>query len=347
MQENYISKNIRSLYRRRLLAPVLYLIFVASLCGFLPISSVIAPTKLSGNSDLETLYQKKEVFVSGSFDNLKFTGYTMTRFHRTVGYFYYIRNPNEKTCSILLLSPNTCEQGIPELTHVDIYGKIISADASYQTLLTNLSDDLSWTDDGIRAKTDTYYLSEPDFQYGFGIFLLAALAGSSVIALLSILLSVLYILKPHLSPPCQTLIHFGKPKKLLASAEQELATLPQLATEDMFITEHFFIETSRYGTAIVPIQEIIWIYKHSTLHKLFWYHFSITYTLHIVANKHVSIRCPKNMKSDIDGIMDYLAEANHAILVGFSEENRRKAGAVQRQFRNRRKQNDGGASDEP
>ena len=30
------------------------------------------------------------------------------------------------------------------------------------------------------------------------------------------------------------------------------------------------------------------------------------------------------MKSDIDGIMDYLAEANHEILVGFNEENRLK-----------------------
>ena len=58
-------------------------------------------------------------------------------------------------------------------------------------------------------------------------------------------------------------------------AEEELATLPQLATEDMFITEHFFIEISTDGIAFVPIQEIIWLYKHSTLHKFFWYHFSI------------------------------------------------------------------------
>ena len=35
------------------------------------------------------------------------------------------------------------------------------------------------------------------------------------------------------------------------------------------------------------------------------------------------------VKSDIDGIMDYLAEANHNILVGFSEENRLKVEAVQ------------------
>ena len=36
------------------------------------------------------------------------------------------------------------------------------------------------------------------------------------------------------------------------------------------------------------------------------------------------IQCPKNLKSNIDGIIDYLSEANHNILVGFTEENRRK-----------------------
>ena len=40
-------------------------------------------------------------------------------------------------------------------------------------------------------------------------------------------------------------------------------------------------------------------------------------------------KCPKNQKSDIDGIMDYLSEANHDILVGFSEENRRKVEVIQ------------------
>ena len=126
------------------------------------------------------------------------------------------------------------------------------------------------------------------------------------------------------SPACRRLRLFGKPAVLLAQAEEELATLPQLATEDMFITEHYFIVLANYGVAVVPIQEIIWIYKYSTLHKILWHHFSISYTLHITANKHVYIQCPKNMKSDIDGIIDYLSEANHEILVGFNEENRLK-----------------------
>ena len=141
-------------------------------------------------------------------------------------------------------------------------------------------------------------------------------------ATFSILSFLLYLRFPYLAPCLRQLSHFGRPKELLALAEEELLTLPQLATEDMYITEHFFIETSNYGIAIVPISEIVWIYKHSTLHKFFWYHFSISYTLHITANHHVYFQCPKNIKSDIDGIIDYLSEANHNILVGFNEENR-------------------------
>ena len=128
---------------------------------------------------------------------------------------------------------------------------------------------------------------------------------------------------------CDLIICLGDLTDSEPTHEEELATLPQLATEDIFITEHFFIFTSNYGNAIIPIKEIIWIYKYSTMHKFFWYHFSITYTLHISASKYLYLQCPKNIKSDIDGIIDYLSEANHDILVGFSEENRLKAQEIQ------------------
>lgn len=332
MQENYehyISRNIKSLYRKRLIAPILYLIVALTLWITLPILSVIFPTELSHISDMNNLYREKDVFVSSTLENLKFTGYTKTQFTRTVGYFYYMDNPDKNECCIVLLSPATCEQGLPEIEKVTIRGKILSADTNYNALLENLSQDLSWTSSGIRSKVNTCYLSEPDFRYNSGLFLLIVLAGGTIFAVTSIILCILFILRPDFAPPCQKLRHFGKPKELLALAEEELATLPQLATEDMFITEHFFIETSKYGIAIVPIKEIIWIYKHSTLHKLFWYHFSISYTLNITANKHLYIHCPKNIKSDIDGIIDYLAEANHDILIGFSEENRQKIHDIQ------------------
>lgn len=329
MQENYehyISRNIKSLYRRRLIGPLLYLVFATMVWGALPVASAAFPAKLAQVSDLAKMHAGKNVYVSASLSGLKFTGYTKTQFNRATGYFYYIDSPSQDECCIVLLSPSTCEQGLPEIEEVTIRGKILASDASHEALLDNLASDLSWTVPGIRSKTSSYYLSEPDFRYGLGMSLFVLLAGSCVMAMCNALLFLLFMKRPDLSPPCLKLRHFGKPKDLLALAEEELATLPQLATDDMFITEHFFIEISKYGIAIVPIQEIVWIYKHSTLHKLFSHHFSISYTLHIIAKHRVSIDCPKNIKSDIDGIIDYLSEANHDILVGFSEENRKKAG---------------------
>lgn len=325
--EHYITNNIKAYYKRRLFAPIVYLLLVVILWYSFSLSDLLSPHLLPEEYTLGAAYQEDLEYVQAELSNLKFTGYTQTTLGSTSGYYYYTLRNGE--CIIVLLSPKTCEQGLPNIELKTFTGKIIKGSPSFERLLSNLSNDLNWTATGIQSKVANYYLSEPDYNKPLNMFLFAVIFATGGYAALSIILFILYICFPFLSPPCQDLALFGNPKKLLAQAEEELATLPQLATEDMFITEHFFIETSIYGNAIIPIDEIIWIYKYSTLHKFFWYHFSISYTLHISANKHLYIQCPKNMKSDIDGIIDYLSEANHNILVGFNEQNRLKVEEIQ------------------
>lgn len=325
--DHYISKNIKAFYKRRLAAPILYLIVLLLAWHFFSLSSVFSPDILSEDTSLETAFRNDEQYVSTTLSDLKFTGYTQSLFGHTNGYYYYTMRAGE--CVIVLLSPNTSVEGLPSIEEVTIQGKITKGNENFDTLLSNLSTDLNWTENGIRNKVSSYYISEPGFNHVGNRILFASIFITGLYALLCIVLSVVYMYFPVLSPVCQDLALFGNPKKMLEQAEEELATLPQLATEDMFITEHYFIETSIYGNAIVPIDQIIWIYKYSTLHKFFWYHFSISYTLHISANKHLYIQCPKNIKSDIDGIIDYLSEANHNILVGFNEKNRLKVQEIQ------------------
>lgn len=325
--DHYISKNIKAFYKRRLAAPIIYLIVLILAWHFFSLSAVFSPDTLPDDTSLETAFRGGKQYISTTLFDLKFTGYTQSIFGHTNGYYYYTMRDEE--CIIVLLSPNTSEEGLPSIEEVTIKGKISKGNENFDTLLSNLSTDLNWTENGIRNKVSSYYISEPGFNHVGNWILFAAIFITGIYALLCIVLSVIYMFFPVLSPACQDLALFGNPKKMLEQAEEELATLPQLATEDMFITEHFFIETSVYGNAIVPIDEIIWIYKYSTLHKFFWYHFSISYTLHISANKHLYIQCPKNIKSDIDGIIDYLSEANHDILVGFNEKNRLKVQEIQ------------------
>lgn len=318
--EHYISRNIKAFYRKRLFSPLVYLALLVVLWFIFPLGNILFPATITTESSFRSIYQSGDRYAKATFTNLKFTGYTSKKYNNTDGYFYYGIWNDE--CVIVLLSPSTCEEGLPAIDSVTVTGKILKSNDSYKALLAKLSSALDWTETGITNQLPGYFFSEPDYNLLSTFFLFIVYFGTCVYTLLCFAIYTIYIHFPHLAPPCQNLIVFGHPKQMLEEAEEELATLPQLATEDMFITEHYFIMTSPYGNAIVPISEMLWIYKHSTLHKFLWYHFSISYTLHITARKHFYVHCPKNIKSDIDGIMDYLAEANHNILVGFSEENR-------------------------
>lgn len=330
MAENYnhyISKHIKSVYKRRLLSPIIYLVILLILWLALPLQNLLFPQEITEVSDLSKYQRQKSSYVQATLTDLYFTGYTNTLFGQKTGYYYYTMWDDK--CVIVLLSPQTCEEGLPTIDSAHIRGRVLAGNKAFDALLDSLAEDLNWTSTGISSKISPYFIREPAFKSIPSAVFLIVYFLTGLYALFRLIADILYIFFPVLSPPCQQLARFGKPSVLLAQAEEELATLPQLATEDMFITEHYFIELANYGIAIVPIQEMIWIYKHSTLHKFLWYHFSISYTLHITANKYLYIQCPKNMKSDIDGIIDYLAEANHDILVGFNEKNRLKVQEMQ------------------
>jgi len=325
--EHYITRNIRAFYKRRLFSPICYLLLLLILWFIYPLGEMLAPTEFTSTDTLQGAYDADVRYVDVTFTDLTFTGYTTKRLGATNGYWYY--GVKEDSCYIVLLTPHTCEHGLPSIEKASTTCRIVKGRNVYDKLLTSLSEDLEWTKEGIHRQLSDYYFSEPDCNSSANVLLFLVYFGTMFFAIISIIRYVTFIFMPGLSPTCQNLVVFGNPFEQLAEAEEELATLPQLATEDMFITEHYFIMTSPYGNAIVPIKEMLWIYKYSTLHKFLWYHFSISYTLHISANKHFYIQCPKNMKSDIDGIIDYLSEANHDVLVGFTEENRMKVQAKQ------------------
>ncbi len=329
--EHLITRSIKTYYKNRLFAPIIFLVGLLIISIIFPVGHMLFPrTYTEEGTSLYELYNHNETYARFNLKNLYFTGYTSKWLDNTRGYYYYTMINSE--CVIVLLDPDTCEQGSPTIEELSIKGKILYDSEAARTLLSNLARDLNWNEDGILSTVSSYTISEPDatglISQAFEVFFVLF----GVYSIISIMLCCLFIALPVWSVPVQKTRAYGKPAEILAEAEEELATLPQLATEDMFITEHYFIETSSFGVAIVPIDAIIWIYKYSTMHKFLWHHFSITYTLHITAGKRHYIKCPKNIKSDIDGIMDYLAEANHNILVGFSEENRLKVEEIQNDF---------------
>ncbi len=339
--DNLIKKNIRICYLKRTRLPAILLVVLIVMWFIFPFSDIAFPLPINETDDLATVYNEKSTCVSTTLEKLYFTGYTSSVFSRPNGYYYY--TVRDGCILIVLLSPSTCNEGLPNIDSVTVKARITKPGKSYDQLLFNLSSDLSQingnvsnvasdlslTTKGFLSLMEVVYLDEVAIN-GISTYILMFLyVAGALYTFISFLTNLAYAIFPRIAPPVRRLRRFGNPSALLDKAEHELSTLPQLATEDMYITKNFFIELSNEGIAIVPIKEIIWLYKHSTLHKFLWYDFVISYTLHIHGNKHFYLRCPKNIKSDIDGIMDYLAEANHDILVGFNEENRIKAQQIQ------------------
>lgn len=317
--EHYIRKRIRHIYRKSLIFPVVFLVLLIALYFWTNISSVVFPQPIGTASN--------KAYGTVDLEDLRFTGYTETVFGAVNGYYYYTIKDN--ACYLVLLSPQTCEQGLPFISYAMIRCKLTPLSETQQTVLASLSKDLGWTESGIKSSFAPLYFNEPDYHYTATVVLFVLMIIFGAHALYDIITALLYIRFPHMSPMIHPLSKFGNAKVILERAEEELLTLPQLATDDLFITEHYFIGVTDRTVAVIPIREIIWVYKHSTLHKFLWYHFSISYTLSITARKHIYIHFPKNTKTDIDGIIDYLSEANHKILVGFSEENRLQVQAMQ------------------
>ena len=324
--DHLITKKIRSTYGRRLASPIIYCMFLVIVWFYTPMQSLMHPMEVSEQAQIGALADSGCQYISTTLHHLNFTGYTQSKFGMVTGYYYYTMR--DDGCYLVLLSPRTCEEGLPQINEVSIRAGIRRQPESYTLLAARLAEDLDWTTAGFSNTVSDCIISEPGFGRISSLLLLTCFFVSGAYALLSIVLFSLYALFPLLSPASRQLGLYGKRSELLAQAEEELATLPQLATEDMFITEHYFIAFANKVVTVIPIKEIVWIYKHSTLHNILWYHFSISYTLHITANKHLYIQFPKNMKSDIDGIIDYLSEANHNILVGFNEKNRKAVQAM-------------------
>ena len=71
--EHYITQNIKAFYKRRLLTPILYLIFLLVLWFVLSLSAPLFPDTLDAPDTLESTYRRHEEYISATLSDLKFT----------------------------------------------------------------------------------------------------------------------------------------------------------------------------------------------------------------------------------------------------------------------------------
>lgn len=306
-QTAVITSSIRRLYQKRLLLPVIYLLFLAVVWFAAPISQLVFPHEVSSETPVHELGATRSRYILTTLTNLRFTGYTQKILGYTNGYYYYTFQDGQ--CIFVLLAPATCQKGKPDIARLKIRAHMIHHFEEYDTLTQLLAEDLDWTASGIKSLTPDYLLSEPGFHKLLSLVLLIFYFASGAYAIAGLILYAVYILFPLLAPPCRKLGLYGNAKELLAKAEQEVSCCMHADDRMMFFTEHFFIAMTDESIVIVPIQEIHEFYKRSTVHRFFSRHFSVSYTLHMTAAKQEPIQFSNVPESDISYIL-YAFHAN-------------------------------------
>ena len=75
--EHLITRSIKTYYKNRLYAPIIFLIVILALAIFFPVGHMIAPrTYDEEDISLYQLYNQKELYGKFNLKNLYFTGYT-------------------------------------------------------------------------------------------------------------------------------------------------------------------------------------------------------------------------------------------------------------------------------
>lgn len=111
--------------------------FACSSLDRISLGAMLRYAQLSDNTKIADAYKNHHRYVRMTFTDLKFSGYTCETYGQTRGYYYYTTQKNN--CGIILLTPHTCEEGLPTIDRLTVTSRIVKGKESYLALLSQLS----------------------------------------------------------------------------------------------------------------------------------------------------------------------------------------------------------------
>lgn len=318
-----IYHKIRIISLKRLIYAAVMLLITAGIFYFIPFFDLVWPAQIADPAGIIDLYQNDITYVELTADALYYSGYDYVENGRTTGSFYY--NLYDGTCIFFLLSNAQCNNRQEVLTDVPVKARLQSGGKLLSELIQNMSADLGWTAQGLSSASSRIMINAVDYLLFKNIAFLAVSLLVFIVSLLVFLNVLSYLIFPVLHPACFRLRRYGPAKEQIAQAEEELHKPPVLKAGIFTVTDHYLIAASKIQLYILPLDQIVWVYKHSSLHRLRFKRLRITYTLRVVANKKLTMIASVQPKEDVDAVIECISQRNPDVLVNYSRDNERLA----------------------
>lgn len=316
MKKRMITKTIRRIYVAKLIPAFLFLIFIGYLLYQYPFEDIL-PTRIHSVTALLNEDKSNQEFIEITVPTLFYTGYDEMKNSKKVGSYYYTFI--DDTCVFFLLSNKSDRPQATKLSNVTFKAKQIKDTVRINELREYLTADLLWTKEELTKISSDYLISEPDAFYLQGYFLLVFIILSGSYSIISIISSVFFTVAPFYSPFCKFMAPSSK-RNALQTANYEYSSNRLFHCDNTTITQNYLIELDKYNVEVIPLDQIIWIFKYSTISR--WNGISYNIVIHTTYGK---LKIKNKQKFEADSILTYLNDYPLPILIGYSKENEKNA----------------------
>lgn len=316
MKKQMITKTIRRIYIAKLIPAFLFLIFIGYLLYQYPFKDILFPTRLHSVNALLSVDKSNQEFIEVTVPTLYYTGYDDVKNSKRIGSYYYTFL--DDTCVFFLLSNKADRPLDTELSNITLRAKQMKDTARVNELREYFATDLLWTKEELTKLSYDYLISEPDAFYVQGYFLLAFIVLTGCYSMVSIISSIFFIIAPFYSPFCKFMA-FGNKRMALQMADYEHSFNRLFHCDKTTITKNYLIELDAYKVEVIPLEHIIWIFKHSTISR--WNGISYHLVIHTTYGK---LKIKNKQKFEADSILNYLNDYPLPILIGYSKENEKQ-----------------------
>lgn len=316
-------KDIKKQIRKISIKKSIYSFFVLLLAGFvfykIPFYDALKPTVIEEPSGIEELYKNGNTYIEMTTDTLYYTGYDYTENGKVLGSYYY--NLYDGTCIFYLLTPSQSKQKAEEISQVHIKAKLQNGGKLLTKLIKKMAQDLSWTAQGLSAVSSRILINGVEYLLFKTVCLMAVAILLLIVTTVVFINWIIYIINPLTYPACLKLRRYGSVKRQIQEAEKELNQNVLLKKENFYITEHYFIEWSKDQIRILPLNKMVWAYKHSSFHHFRIHKEKVTYTLRIIGSKSIHFVSSFHPKENVDAILECLKKEQPHMLIGYTRKN--------------------------
>jgi len=332
MNCNTIKKKIRFSSFIQIILPIIPILLCAFLFSKVPFETIFFPKSIIANDSrplgesLLSVTDGSLKYYSITFPELHYTGYDLMDGSDSEGSYYYYMV--DTSCVFVLVDSRNISGNPSVLTNYSVKGRTMTRNSNFEMMLDSFARDINWSYEGVSKTSMSYYISEPDYHLRFYLVVCITTCLILVVSIAIMITNILYILFPYALHPAYKLLRksfMGPNGKLgieLLLVDEELSSENYYIVGKILITESYLIDTSLRKPAIIPLDDIIWVYSHQTLRKFLWYNINIYSSMTFITNKGHSFSMRRLPADEARQLYSIFESRPSGILLKYSKENK-------------------------